>query len=295
MKGIILAGGSGTRLYPITKGVSKQLLPLYDKPMIYYPISTLMSAGINDILIITTIDEQKNFKKLLGDGSDFGIKLSYEVQNEPNGLAQAFIIGESFIGNDSCAMVLGDNLFYGLGFRDILKQAIKSADSGIATIFGVSVNDPNRFGIMEVDNLKNIISIEEKPLVPKSDLAVCGIYFYPVGVSNMAKNVKLSSRNEYEITCLNKLYLEKQLLKGEILPNEFIWYDTGTFNSLLNASNSIKIIQESTGSVVSCLEEIALGNDWLTVNELKNIKYRNSYGDYLKKVVRKYENENNKN
>ncbi len=288
MKGIVLAGGSGTRLYPITEGVSKQLLPVYDKPMIYYPISTLMLAGIKDILIITTPEDQNSFVRLLGDGSKYGINLKYEVQPEPKGLAQAFTIGESFIGNDTCAMVLGDNLFYGAGFSGIMKNAVLSAENNKSTVFGFDVKDPQRFGIMEVDENKNIISVEEKPKNPKSNLAIVGLYFYPKDVAYMAKNVEPSARGEVEITTLNDMYLQEQKLKGEILPEGFSWYDTGTFDSLIEAGQAVKAIQDNRGKVISCLEEIAYNNNWLSKEDLEiraELLKKNSYGQYLETIT----------
>ena len=290
MKGIILAGGSGTRLYPITEGVSKQLLPVYDKPMIYYPISTLMLAGIKDILIITTPEDQSSFIRLLGDGSKFGINLNYEIQPEPKGLAQAFTIGEKFIGDDECAMVLGDNLFYGAGFTGILNNAVTSAKEGKASIFGYDVRDPERFGIMEVAEDNSIISVEEKPSQPKSNLAIVGLYFYPKGVSEMAKNVKPSARGEVEITTLNDMYLKKGLLKGEIFPEGFTWFDTGTFDSLEDAASTIRSIQNIKGKVVSCLEQIGYDYGFLGLDELEErakVLSKNSYGQYLNKIVQR--------
>ncbi len=290
MKGIILAGGSGTRLYPITEGVSKQLLPVYDKPMIYYPISTLMLAGIKDILIITTPEDQASFIRLLGDGSKFGINLSFEVQPEPKGLAQAFTIGEEFINGDECAMVLGDNLFYGAGFTGLMESAVKSAEEGMASIFGYEVHDPERFGIMEIDENNKILSVEEKPMVPKSNLAIVGLYFYPKGVSEMAKNVKPSARGEVEITTLNDMYLQDGLLKGEIFPEGFTWFDTGTFDSLDDAASAIRSIQNIKGKVISCLEQISYDNGWLSKEALEargNLLSKNSYGEYLQKVAQR--------
>ena len=252
MKGIILAGGSGTRLYPITEGTSKQLVPVYDKPMIYYPLSVLMQAGINDILIITTKEDQDNFKRVLGDGSKFGIKLSYIIQPSPDGLAQAFILGDEFIGNDPCAMVLGDNIFYGNGLEEVLRDAVNNAYNGYATIFGYQVKDPERFGIMEIDSNNKVLSVEEKPLHPKSDFAITGLYFYPSGVSEMAKEVKQSARGELEITTLNDMYLKKDILKAGLLGDGYTWFDTGTFDSLLDASNMIRTIQSNKDKVICC-------------------------------------------
>ena len=288
MKGIILAGGSGTRLYPITEGISKQLMPIYDKPMIFYPLSVLMLAGIKDILVITTPEDQSEFKRLLKDGSQFGINISYEVQPSPDGLAQAFIIGEEFIGDDTGAMVLGDNIFYGNGFADLLKQAYKNAEEGYATIFGNKVKDPERFGIMEIDEKHNVLSVEEKPKKPKSNYAITGLYFYPKGVSKMAKEVKPSDRGELEITTLNDMYLQDKKLKSCVLGDEFTWFDTGTFESQLEASNMIKTIQANKDNVICCPEQIAYYKGWLTKEKLEeraNLLSKNSYGAYLKKVL----------
>lgn len=287
MKGIILAGGSGTRLYPITEGISKQLMPIYDKPMIFYPLSVLMLAGIKDILIITTPEDQPGFKRLLKDGSQFGINLSYEVQPSPDGLAQAFIIGEKFIGDDCGAMVLGDNIFYGNGFADLLKEAVNNAEEGYATIFGNQVKDPERFGIMELDGNK-VISVEEKPKEPKSNYAITGLYFYPKGVSEMAKNVKPSARGELEITTLNDMYLQEGNLKACILGEEFTWFDTGTFDSQLEASNMIKTIESNKDNVICCPEQIAYYKGWLSYEKLEeraNLLKKNSYGQYLIKLL----------
>lgn len=290
MKGIILAGGSGTRLYPITEGTSKQLVPVYDKPMIYYPLSVLMQAGIRDILVITTREDQDNFKRVLGDGSKFGINLSYIIQPSPDGLAQAFILGEEFIGNDACAMVLGDNIFYGNGLEDVLKTAANDAREGYATIFGYQVKDPFRFGIMEIDSNNKVISVEEKPENPKSDFAITGLYFYPKGVSQMAKEVKPSKRGELEITTLNDMYLQNGILKAGLLGDGYTWFDTGTFDSLLDASNMIRTIQNNKDKVICCPEVIAYNNEWLGDNELDaraELLKKNSYGKYLKKVLEK--------
>lgn len=290
MKGIILAGGSGTRLYPITKVISKQLLPIYDKPMIYYPLSTLMLAGIKDILIISTPTDLPNFKTLLGDGSDFGINLSYKVQPSPDGLAQAFIIGEEFIGDDECAMVLGDNIFYGNGFRKILIQAVENAAQfNKATVFGYYVNDPERFGIVEFDSDGNAISIEEKPKNPKSNYAVTGLYFYPKGVSAKAKEVKPSDRGELEITTLNEMYLNDNALCVQLLGRGFAWLDTGTVDSLTDASSYVQMIQNRQGVVVSSPEEIAYINGWISTERLLESakKYGKSpYGGHLKNVAK---------
>lgn len=288
MKGIILAGGSGTRLYPITKAVSKQLLNVYDKPMIYYPLSTLMQAGIKDILLITTPIDQEGFKRLLGDGSEFGVNITYAVQPSPDGLAQAFIIGREFIGSDACAMVLGDNIFYGNGFEDLLINASNNANDGYATIFGVHVKDPERFGIMEIDNNKNVLSVEEKPLLPKSDLAITGLYFYPKGVSDKASMVKPSKRNELEITSLIDMYLEEGKLKACLLGEGYTWFDTGTEESMADATAMIRSIQNNKDKVICCPEVIAYNQGWLSKEKLEasacEMK-KNKYGKYLKKVL----------
>lgn len=290
MKGIILAGGSGTRLYPITKGISKQLMPIYDKPMIYYPLSTLMLADIKDILIITTPQDQASFKNLLGDGSQFGINLSYQIQPSPDGLAQAFTIGEEFIGDDACAMVLGDNIYFGNGFTDMLFNARENAEKGKASIFGYQVKDPERFGIMELDENKNVISVEEKPQNPKSDFAITGLYFYPSGVSEMAKQVKPSARGELEITTLNDMYLKEGNLKAELLGGGFTWFDTGTFDSMMEASNMIQLIQRNNGKLICSPEIIAYKNGWITREELiqagEEMK-KNTYGQNLTKYAEK--------
>lgn len=294
MKGIVLAGGSGTRLYPITEGVSKQLLHVYDKPMIYYPISVLMLAGIKDILIITTPEDQASFKRALGDGSKFGVNLEYVIQASPDGLAQAFLLGEEFIENEPCAMVLGDNIFYGNCLVEELQNARTNADEGFATIFGYQVKDPKRFGVMELDDNKNVISVEEKPQNPKSDFAITGLYFYPKGVSEMAKTVKPSprpgGRSELEITTLNDLYLQKRMLKACLLGGGYTWFDTGTYESMLEASNMIKAIQSNKGNVISCLEQIGYKNGWLLLETLKEraeLMSKNTYGEYLNSVVEK--------
>ena len=295
MKGIVLAGGSGTRLYPITEGISKQLMPIYDKPMIFYPISVLMLAGIRDILIITTKEDQEGFKRLLGDGSKFGINLNYTVQPSPDGLAQAFILGEEFIGNDECAMVLGDNIFYGNGFVEMLKKAATNAKLGFATNFGIEVTDPNRFGIMEVVKTvdgNRIISVEEKPENPKSNFAITGLYFYPKGVSKKAKLVKPSKRGELEITSLNDMYLKENRLLAELLGGGFSWYDTGTFESQLDAANAIRVYQTNRGKVLSCLEQIGYKNGWISKEQLAaraEELSKNTYGKYLRKVLVKNE------
>ena len=286
MKGIILAGGSGTRLYPITKGVSKQLLPVYDKPMIYYPLSVLMLSGIRDILIITTPEDQSGFIRALGDGSNFGINLTYAVQPSPDGLAQAFIIGEEFIGNDNVCLVLGDNIFWGQGFTPILKRASEK-QSG-ATVFGYQVNDPERFGVVEFDSQKNAISLEEKPKNPKSNFAVTGLYFYDNNVVEMAKRVKPSDRGELEITTLNQMYLGQGNLSVETLGRGFAWLDTGTYESLLEAAMFVETIEKRQGYKVACLEEIAFNQGWLTVDEIMssaNVLSKNSYGKYLLDLI----------
>ena len=288
MKGIILAGGAGTRLYPLTMVTSKQLLPIYDKPMIYYPLSTLMLAGIRDILIISTPTDLPNFERLLGDGQQFGIKLSYKVQPAPDGLAQAFIIGEEFIGDDTCAMILGDNIFYGSGLSFFLSSAVDNAEKGYATIFGYYVNDPERFGIMEFDENMNIISVEEKPSNPKSNYCITGLYFYPKGVSRKAKNVKPSKRGELEITTLNDMYLQDSSLKAEILGRGFAWLDTGTMDSLVEATNFVQITEKRQGVKISAPEEIAYRKGWITKEKLiaSADKYGKSpYGQHLRSVA----------
>ncbi len=287
MKGIILAGGAGTRLYPLTMVTSKQLLPVYDKPMIYYPLSTLMLAGIKDILIISTPQDTPRFQDLLGDGKEYGVKLSYAVQESPDGLAQAFIIGEEFIANESCAMVLGDNIFYGNGFGTILRSAVKNADDGKATVFGYHVEDPERFGIVEFDKDGKVISVEEKPEKPKSNYAITGLYFYPKGVSDMAKEVKPSQRGELEITTLNEMYLNKEDLKVNLLGRGFAWLDTGTMDSLVEAASFVQMVEKRQGVKISAPEEIAYRNGWITKEELLESakKYGKSpYGMHLLKV-----------
>lgn len=289
MKGIILAGGSGTRLYPLTKITSKQLLPVYDKPMIYYPLSTLMLAGIRDILVISTPQDLPNFEKLLGDGSRFGIRLSYKIQPSPDGLAQAFIIGEQFIGNDCCAMVLGDNIFYGAGLSKILIKAVQNAEqNGRATVFGYYVDDPERFGVVEFDNGNRVVSIEEKPVLPKSNYAVTGLYFYNNSVIDNAKKIKPSKRGELEITDLNKIYLEENKLDVELLGRGFAWLDTGTPDSLFEASQFIRTIENRQGIKIAALEEIAYINSWIDKKDLTNAMQsygKSSYGKYLLKVL----------
>lgn len=290
MKGIILAGGSGTRLYPITQGISKQLMAIYDKPMIYYPISTLMQAGIQDILVITTPDDQPSFKHLLGDGSQFGVNFDYEVQEHPNGLAEAFIIGEKFIGDNECAMALGDNIYFGDGFNKQLAAAREKAENGYATIFGFQVKDPERFGIMEIDDNGNVLSVEEKPSNPKSDFAITGLYFYPKGVADLAKQVKPSWRNELEITTLNDMYLKNSLLTSEILGEGFTWFDTGTNDSMMEASNLIRGVQKNQDRVICAPEAIAYENGWIDKNKLLDaaeLMRKNDYGKYLSKVANK--------
>ncbi len=288
MKGIILAGGSGTRLYPLTMVTSKQLLPVYDKPMIFYPLSTLMLAGIKDILIISTPVDTPRFEELLGDGSNFGIKLSYAVQESPDGLAQAFLIGEEFIGNEPCAMILGDNIFYGGWFRKNLIEAVKNAENGKATIFGYYVKDPERFGIVEFDTAKNVISVEEKPQNPKSNYAITGLYFYDNRVVEMAKQVKPSARGELEITDLNRLYLEQDDLKVQILGRGFAWLDTGTMESLMEAATFVQTVQNRQGVVISAPEEIAYHAKWITKEQLiktAELYGKSPYGEHLMRVA----------
>ena len=282
MKGIILAGGSGTRLYPITKGVSKQLLPIYDKPMVYYPLSVLMLAGIRDILLISTPEDIAGFQRLLGDGAEFGINLQYAVQPSPDGLAQAFMIGEEFIGKDPVCLVLGDNIFYGQGFSPMLRAAASRATG--ATVFGYQVKDPERFGVVEFDQQKRAISIEEKPKKPKSHFAVTGLYFYDNDVIEIAKNVKPSERGELEISCINSAYLERGDLNVEVLGRGFAWLDTGTHESLLEAGLFVETIEKRQGYKIACLEEIAFNNGWLDAASLQRIGQslsKNSYGQYL--------------
>jgi len=288
MKGIILAGGAGTRLYPLTMVTSKQLLPIYDKPMIYYPLSTLMLAGIKEILIISTPQDLPNFKRLLGDGNQFGVSFTYAEQKSPDGLAQAFLIGEDFIDNDLCAMVLGDNIFYGGGLVDKLKLAVKNAENGYATVFGYYVNDPERFGIMEIDKNERIISVEEKPKNPKSNYCITGLYFYDNRVVNYAKKVKPSSRGELEITSLNDLYLQDNTLKGIILGRGFAWLDTGTMDSLVDAADFVQMIEKRQGVKISAPEEIAFRNGWIDREKLMESAKRygkSPYGQHLRNVA----------
>ena len=289
MKGIVLAGGSGTRLYPITKGISKQLIPVYDKPMVYYPISVLMLAGIRDILIISTPDDLPSFKKLLGTGQQWGVNFTFAEQPHPDGLAQAFIIGEEFIGNDNVCLVLGDNIFYGSGFSSLLRNSVENAEKhNLATVFGYYVNDPERYGVAEFDADGNCLSIEEKPEHPKSNYAVVGLYFYPNSVVEIAKNIKPSARGELEITTVNQVYLERQQLKVLPLQRGFAWLDTGTHDSLSEASTFIEVIEKRQGLKVACLEEIAYKRGWITleqVHELAKPMIKNGYGQYLMRLT----------
>ena len=289
MKGIVLAGGSGTRLYPITKGVSKQMLPIFDKPMIYYPVSVLMLAGIREILIISTPHDLPGFKRLLGDGSEFGVKFEYAEQPSPDGLAQAFIIGEKFIGNDSACLVLGDNIFHGAGFSGMLKEAVRTAEEEKkATVFGYWVNDPERYGVAEFDKEGNCLSIEEKPAKPKSNYAVVGLYFYPNKVVDVAKNIKPSARGELEITTVNQRFLEDGELKVQTLGRGFAWLDTGTHDSLSEASTYIEVLEKRTGLKIACLEGIAYRKGWISEEQMrKNAEpmLKNQYGQYLLKVI----------
>lgn len=289
MKGIILAGGSGTRLYPITKGVSKQLLPVYDKPMIYYPLSVLMLAGIQEILIISTPEDLPNFEKLLGDGSEIGLQLSYKKQPSPDGLAQAFIIGAKFIGNDDVCLVLGDNIFYGYGFSGMLKNARKNVSEGKSTVFGYYVNDPERYGVAEFDGAGNVISIEEKPINPKSNFAVVGLYFYTNEVVKIAKNIQPSDRGELEITSVNQEYLQQKKLKVELLGRGFAWLDTGTHDSLMEAGQFIETIEKRQGLKVACLEEIAYRMNYIDADQVKKLAIpllKSAYGQYLLNLVK---------
>ncbi len=288
MKGIVLAGGAGTRLYPLTMVTSKQLLPVYDKPMIYYPLSTLMLAGIREILIISTPDDTPRFEHLLGDGSQFGIRLEYKVQPSPDGLAQAFLLGEEFIGDDACTMVLGDNIFYGNGFRKVLKEAAADAEAGRATIFGYYVHDPERFGIVEFDENGKVLSVEEKPKNPKSNYCITGLYFYPKGVSTMAHEVKPSARGELEITTLNDMYLRQGKLDVQRLGRGFAWLDTGTMDSLVEAADFVQMIQKRQSIVISAPEEIAFVNEWISKEQLLESAERygkSPYGAHLKAVA----------
>ena len=299
MKGIVLAGGSGTRLYPITKGISKQLMPIYDKPMVYYPISVLMLAGIREILIISTPYDLPGFKRLLGDGSDYGVHFEYAEQPSPDGLAQAFIIGEKFIGNDSACLVLGDNIFYGSGFTNLLRKAVADAEeNGKATVFGYWVNDPERYGVAEFDKEGNCLSIEEKPKEPKSNYAVVGLYFYPNKVVNVAKNIKPSARGELEITTVNQVFLNDKELKVQVFGRGFAWLDTGTHDSLAEASTFVEVIEKRQGLKVACLEGIAYRNGWISEDKMRELAkpmLKNQYGQYLLKVIDEMKEEINSN
>lgn len=291
MKGIVLAGGSGTRLYPITKGVSKQLLPIYDKPMVYYPVSVLLLAGIRDILIISTPADLPGFKRLLGDGSDYGVNLEYAEQPSPDGLAQAFIIGEKFIGNDSACLVLGDNIFYGQSFSGMLKEAVRAADKDAkATVFGYWVNDPERYGVAEFDQNGKVLSIEEKPKEPKSNYAVVGLYFYPNKVVDVAKKIKPSARGELEITTVNQEFLKDEELMVQLLGRGFAWLDTGTHDSLSDASTFVEVIEKRQGLKIACLEEIAFNNGWISAQKLEELAkpmIKNQYGQYLLNLLKR--------
>jgi glucose-1-phosphate thymidylyltransferase len=293
MKGIVLAGGSGTRLYPITKGISKQLMPIYDKPMVYYPISVLMLAGIKEILIISTPHDLPGFKRLLGDGSDYGVRFEYAEQPSPDGLAQAFTIGADFIGNDSVCLVLGDNIFHGAGFTKMLKEAVRTADEDDkATVFGYWVHDPERYGVAEFDNAGNCLSIEEKPAEPKSNYAVVGLYFYPNKVVDIAKNIKPSARGEYEITTVNQEFLSEGKLKVQTLGRGFAWLDTGTHDSLSEASTYIEVLEKRQGLKIACLEGIAYRKGWITADKLRELAQpmiKNQYGQYLLHVIEEVE------
>ena len=299
MKGIVLAGGSGTRLYPITKGISKQLIPIFDKPMVYYPISALMLAGIRDILIISTPYDLPGFKRLLGDGSDYGVHFEYAEQPSPDGLAQAFIIGEKFIGNDSACLVLGDNIFYGSGFTNLLRKAVTDAEeNGKATVFGYWVNDPERYGVAEFDKESNCLSIEEKPKEPKSNYAVVGLYFYPNKVVDVAKHIKPSARGELEITTVNQVFLNDKELKVQVFGRGFAWLDTGTHDSLAEASTFVEVIEKRQGLKVACLEGIAYRNGWISEDKMRELAkpmLKNQYGQYLLKVIDEMKEDINSN